>query len=115
MDEEEICAKLDSLIEINRQSQQWLKILAWDSARDVIQTSLNEPTEYHLYEKLDGETSIGKVIDSVPIPRRTVYNRLDEWQQVGIVSKTGRGKYEKIAPLKDLGIGLPELEEIDDD
>lgn len=111
---DELSAKLDALIEVNKQSQRWLKILAWDSAREIVETSLNEAAEYHLYEELDGETPIGDVVDSVPIPRRSVYNRLDEWQQLGIVSKEGRGKYQNLAPLGDLGMELPDLE-IDDE
>lgn len=110
MNDEQLTAKIDTLIDINRESQQWLKILAWDSARDVVETSLDDAAEYHLYEELDGGTSIGKVLEEVPVPQRTAYRRLDEWQQVGIVSKVGRGKYRKIAGLEDLGIELPELE-----
>jgi hypothetical protein len=111
MNQESVEEKLNTLIEINRQHLQWMKILALDQARDVVNESLESPAEYHLYENLDGESSIGDIVDEVPIPRRTVYTRLNDWQQVGIVSKVGRGKYEKLAPLADLGIDLPDLEE----
>ena len=111
MSEDVASAKLDELIDVNRETQQWLKILAWEQAGSVVEGTLEEDAEYHLYEKLDGETSIGNIIDEVSIPRRTVYNRLEEWQRVGIISKVSRGKYDKIASLESLDIEIPKLDE----
>lgn len=111
MSEDELCSKLDELIELNKDIRQWLKILAWEETNEVVKGTLDHNAEYHLYEKLDGETSIGSIIEEVPIPRRTVYSRLEEWQRVGIISKVNRGKYEKIGSLKSLDIDLPDLDE----
>lgn len=109
MNEEDVSAKLDALIDINHDIRQWLKIIAWDSASEAAKGALGErAAEHDLYESLDGDTPVSDVIENSPIPRRTVYNRLNDWQRVGIVSKVGRGKYEKIASLDSLGIDPPD-------
>jgi len=105
MNGDNVSAKLDTLIDVNRDIRQWLKIMAWDSASEAARGALGErAAEYDLYESLDGETPISKIIENSSIPRRTVYDRLNDWQRVGIVSKVGRGKYRKIAPLDSLGV-----------
>lgn len=108
MNDEELGAKIDSLVEINQDIRQWLKVLAWDEASEAVERTLGDgPAEYELYEELDGETPISEVIENVSVPRRTVYSRLTDWQRVGIISKVERGKYEKIASLDSLGISPP--------
>lgn len=105
----EVGAKLDALIEVNKEIKQWLIILARKEVKDAIEDSLGDrPEEYRLYESLDGETPISEIIEEVPIARRTAYDRLNEWQRVGIVSKVQRGKYDKIAPLGSFGIEPPD-------
>lgn len=111
MNGEEISEKIDALIEVNRKTQQWVKVLAWDRANQAVSEALgDDPGEYRLYEQLDGETSISEIIEEVDVPRRTAYTRLNEWQRVGIVSKVARGRYDKIASLDSLGIEIPEPE-----
>lgn len=111
MNEDEISAKLDTLVETNQDIRQWLRIMAWDKARTAVKEALGDDTaDYHLYEALDGETSISEIIEDVAIARRTAFTRLKEWQRVGIVSKRERGKYDKIASLNALGISRPDDE-----
>jgi hypothetical protein len=108
MNEEEVSAKLDTLIETNRDIRQWLRIMAWEDVRTAVEGGLgDDPAAYELYDALDGETSIGDIIQDVPIARRTAFTRLKDWQRVGIVSKVDRGRYEKIASLDALGVTRP--------
>lgn len=109
MSDTDLHAKLDTLIETNRDIRQWLRVMAWDEANRAVKESLGDnPAAYDLYDALDGETSISDIIEDVPIARRTAYTRLKEWQRVGIVSKVERGKYDKIASLDALGVEPPE-------
>jgi hypothetical protein len=108
MNEDDVSAKIDTLIETNKDIRQWLRVMAWEDASAAVEGSLgDDPAAYELYDALDGETPIGDIIQDVPIARRTVFARVKEWQQVGIVSKVERGRYDKIASLDSLDIKRP--------
>lgn len=105
MDMEEVCDRLDTLIEVNRGVQQWLKLLALDEAGDSVEQAIGEdPVDKELYEALDGETPLSELIEDIDIHKRTAYRRIDDWQKIGIVSRIDRGKYDKLASLETLGI-----------
>jgi hypothetical protein len=109
MNGDDVSAKLDTLIETNRDIRQWLRVMAWEDASAAVEGSLgDDPATYELYDALDGEASIGDIIQDVPIARRTAFARLNEWQQVGIVSKVERGRYDKIASLDALDVTRPD-------
>lgn len=109
MDVGEVCDRLDTLIDVNRETQQWLKLLALDQVGDSVEEAIGDDSaNYQLYESLDGETPFSEVAGSIELSKRTAYRRLNEWQRIGIVSKVARGKYDKIASLETLGIGHPE-------
>lgn len=109
MEIDDVCDRLDTLIDVNREARQWLKLMALDQVGDSVEEAIgNDPANYHLYESLDGETPFSEVAGGIDLSKRTAYRRLDEWQRIGIVSRVERGKYEKIASLETLGIGPPE-------
>lgn len=112
MNYDKVCDRLDTLIDVNRETQQWLKLMALDQVGDSVEEAIGEdPANYKLYESLDGETPFGEVAGSIDLSKRTAYRRLNEWQRIGIVSRVERGKYDKIASLETLGIGPSERSE----
>lgn len=105
MDESDICARLDALIEVNRAIQQWLKVMALEQVGDTVRMAIGDDAANHdLYSSLDGETPVSDVVEDIGMSRRTAYRRLNDWQRIGIVSRVGRGTYDKLVPLESLGI-----------
>lgn len=108
MDLDDVCDKLDTLIDVNRETQQWLKLLALDQVGDSVEQAIrDDPANYELYESLDGETPLSELTDGIDMSKRTAYRRLNEWQRIGIVSRVSRGEYDKIASPETLGIERP--------
>lgn len=88
--------------------------MARDNVESAISSAFSEAWEYHVFERLDGDSSLSELSDGLPPSRRTVGRRLNNWQQLGIVVQTDGGQYDKIASLDMLGMDLPELEENDE-
>lgn len=101
---------LSELIEITKQNERWLKILAREHVEEAVKTTLSDKWEYKVYEESDGEKSTYDLaaFEEVPVSDSTVGRRLQKWRQVGIVEQTPSGRYEKIVSLDHLGIEIPE-------
>jgi hypothetical protein len=108
MRSDDICDKLDTLIDVNRETQQWLKLLALDQVGDSVEQVIGDnPANYELYESLDGETPLSELTDGIDMSKRTAYRRLNDWQRIGVVTRVSRGEYDKIASPETLGIESP--------
>jgi hypothetical protein len=106
---------LQELVEVSKQNQRWLRLLALDQAKETVSTALSEPWEYHVYEDLDGQSSLGDLAEGLDPSDSTVGRRLKRWKQLGIVEQTSSGQYDKIVSLDLLGINVPELDEGEDE
>ena len=105
---------VQELIEETRVNQRWLRFLAWDNVKNTLSETFDEGWEYHLYEDLDGNTSIRDLSEGMPKGKDAVGNRLNNWQRVGLVEKAAGGQYDKLISLEALNIDLPELSKEDD-
>lgn len=110
MTDRNVAEVLEELLEVQRQNQRWLKILAWEKMQNAVIDGLNQNWEYHLYEMLDGEHSTRDLAEELPRGSSTITRRLDRWSSIGIVEQTPSGKYDKVVSLETLGIDLPKLE-----
>lgn len=99
------------LIDETRENRRWLRFLAWDDVKDTIADTLEEDWEYHLYEDLDGSTTIRSLSERLPRGKDAVSARLNKWQLVGITEQTTGGQYDKLISLEVLNIDIPELPE----
>lgn len=104
----DVSDKLNTLIEINREAMQWLKVMALDRVGESVASAIGEDRANHeLYEALDGDTPLSEIVEGIDISKRTAYRRIDEWQKIGIVSRVDRGRYDKLASLDSLDIDRP--------
>ena len=101
---------LKELIEVTRQNQRWLRILARSNVQEAVSSALSEPWEYELFDSLDGATSANDLAEDLPKSSSTVGRRLNTWQQIGIVEQAANSQYDKIAPLSMLGVEIPETD-----
>ncbi len=99
---------LQTLVDIQRQNQAWLKFLAMDKVRDFIADL--EDWEKLLYESLNGERTTRELARKVSKARLTILRRLDRWKKLGLVTQGSQGKYDKLISLDLLGIDEPEVE-----
>lgn len=104
---------LQELLKEARESRRWMKFLAWEDAKGAIEDTLDKPWQYHLYEQLDGTTSIRDLADGLPRGKDAASYHLNRWQRIGIVSQNTDGKYDKLISLETMGIELPEIGEED--
>jgi len=115
MSETETAELLEELVEITRQNQRWLRILAREGVQEAVSSALTEPWEYELFERLDGNMPNSELAEDLPTSSSTVGRRLNTWQQIGIVEQTSSGQYNKIASLELLGVEKSESEESEDE
>jgi len=111
MSEDSMEELLEELVEVSKQNQRWLRLLALDQAKETVSTALSDAWEYHLYEDLDGQSSFGDLAEGFDASDSTVGRRLKRWKQLGIVEQTGSGQYDKIVSLDLLGVDIPEIDE----
>jgi hypothetical protein len=110
MTEERMLDRMDEIIRVLRLNQSWLKILAVDSLKSNIEDLFDEEWEYHLYERLDGDTKIDDLVEGLPTSSSTAGRRLQTWRNLGMARQNEDGKYEKLSTLDTLGIEIPDLE-----
>jgi len=113
MKEETYRAKLiDLLSEILK----WTRFVGKQRLKALLHDSLKENVEKVIYELSDGKSlrKIEKICkdNGYSVSRGTINNYWDKWAALGFVepSKRFKGRYERIASLKEVGIDFPKIE-----
>lgn len=111
MTEEETIKRLDRIIDVLETNQSWLRLLAIDGLKSTIETTFEDDWEFHLYDRLDGITSIDELVDDLPTSSSTAGRRLKKWNSLGIARQNSDGKYDKVTSLGNIGVEKPDLDE----
>ena len=105
MPEDENIEKLQKELE---EIKKWTRVQGLESLSRVLD-DFND-SELLMFEEADGESTTEEIGEKAGVSRTTVSERMQEWQQLGIVEKEGR-QWKHIAPLSAMGIERPQLEE----
>lgn len=104
---------VNELIKVNQEQTRWLRFLAWEDLKRSMEVTLSEDWEFHLYDSLDGETSVADLAEGLPKSPSTVGLRLKNWRTKGLVNMD-TGQYNKLVSLDVMNIDKPELDTDDE-
>jgi hypothetical protein len=96
------------IIAAQRETNRWLRVLAWPVLAEVLRKTLRTPEEMRVYRESDGRTS-RDVGAASGVSHTTVHNYWRRWAPAGIVEPAGvEGRYRHLVDLADVGIEVEE-------
>lgn len=100
---------LQELIESQRETNRWLRVLALPALTEALSNSLRNERERRVYQESDGRTS-REVGNSVGTSHVTVIGYWGRWATAGIVEQVpgAEGRYRRLVNLSDVGIEVEE-------
>lgn len=100
---------LQELIESQRETNRWLRVLALPVLTEALRNSLRNARERRVYQESDGRTS-REVGESADVSHVTVIGYWGRWARVGIVEEVpdAEGRYRRLVDLGDVGIEVEE-------
>lgn len=108
---------LELLDEIRR----WLKLNALDKVKDKFDRlvlnddKMTEKDNLIIFHLSDGDNSTKEISKYVSVSRETVRTRQKEWASAGLLEKkSSYSPYNKLVQLDELGISVPDIEDIDE-
>jgi Fic family protein len=101
---------LEQIAEDIKSIKKWSRIKGLESLSRVLERF--DDTDLVIYNEADGNTTTTEIGDAADVGNSTVSRRMKEWSNLGIVEKDGR-KWKHIAPLRAMGVEVPDLEEDD--
>jgi len=87
-----------------KQSNRWLRILAFPSLRERLEAELGKPNLKRIYDASDGR-QIREVASAAKVSFGTVQRYWQAWAAKGLLEPTDvSGRFRKIVELKDIGL-----------
>ncbi len=94
---------LQELIQRQRETNRWLKVMALPVLAQALNDALRTPEERRVYRASDGGTSreVGK---NSGVSHPTVLRHWNRWAAGGLVEQVAPGRYARLVDLADVGI-----------
>ena len=89
-----------------REQTKWLRFLALQQLRPVLEATLQTTTERRAYDASNGASTTREVAAAAEVSAATVSRWWSRWVAIGLGSVDERGRFTRLADLRAVGVDL---------